>query len=141
MSEMPDISTQDDLAALLEGQSDEDITTTIEAMGTEDVIAKIADAIVERFQPERAAGQSAVIQWQVTAPSGTTTFRVDVTDGKCTAALGSADAPRVTLAFALPDFLRFVSGQLDGMQAFMGGKLKLTGDVMFAQSMQAWFNA
>jgi putative sterol carrier protein len=31
------------------------------------------------------------------------------------------------------------AGQLDGMQAFMTGKLKLTGDMMFAQSMQAWF--
>ena len=40
---------------------------------------------------------------------------------------------------ALPDFLRFLTGQLDGMQAFMTGKLKLSGDMMFAQSMQAWF--
>jgi len=45
----------------------------------------------------------------------------------------------VTLALALADFLRFIAGQLDGMQGFMGGKLKLTGDIMFAQSMRSWF--
>src|SRR5207302_292598 len=32
-----------------------------------------------------------------------------------------------------------IEGKPDGMQAFMTGKLKLSGDMMFAQSMQAWF--
>jgi putative sterol carrier protein len=45
----------------------------------------------------------------------------------------------VTLGMALPDFLRFITGKLDGMQAFMSGKLKLAGDMMFAQTMQTWF--
>jgi putative sterol carrier protein len=36
--------------------------------------------------------------------------------------------------------LRLVSGKLNGMQAFFAGKLKLTGDMMFAQTMQGWFN-
>jgi putative sterol carrier protein len=45
----------------------------------------------------------------------------------------------VTLALAFPDFLRLVSNKLDGMQAFFSGKLKLTGDMMFAQTMQGWF--
>ena len=34
----------------------------------------------------------------------------------------------------------YVAGQLDGMQAFMGGKLKLAGDMMFATTLQTWFN-
>jgi putative sterol carrier protein len=46
----------------------------------------------------------------------------------------------VTLTFSLADFLRFVAGQLDGMQAFMAGKLQLAGDMMFATTLQTWFN-
>jgi putative sterol carrier protein len=62
-----------------------------------------------------------------------------VADGTCTVAQGNAEPARVTLGMTLPDFLRFLTGKLDGMQAFMTGKLKLSGDMMFAQSMQAWF--
>jgi putative sterol carrier protein len=54
-------------------------------------------------------------------------------------AKGAGESPRVTLGLALADFVRFVSGKLDGMQAFMAGKLKLTGDMFFAQTMQTWF--
>ena len=46
----------------------------------------------------------------------------------------------MTLGQSLPDFLRFIAGELDGMQAFMSGKLRLSGDLMFAQNMQRWFN-
>ena len=50
---------------------------------------------------------------------------------------------RANVGFGLPREdgrpVRFMAGQLDGMQAFMTGKLKLSGDMMFAQTMQAWF--
>ena len=85
-------------------------------------------------------GQSAVVQWDVTDSSGGLhSFHFAVDNGVCTAAVGAADSPRVTLGFGVPAFLKFLAGQLDGMQAFMGGQLKLTGDMMFAQTMQAWF--
>src|SRR5438132_1209472 len=54
-------------------------------------------------------------------------------------AKGAPGPARVTLALAFPDFLRLVSGKLDGMQAFFSGKLKVSGDMMFAQTMQSWF--
>jgi len=62
-------------------------------------------------------------------------------DGQCTVSAGADDAPRVTLGLSLSDLLRFIAGQLDGMQAFMSGKLKLSGDMMFATTMQNWFDA
>ena len=46
----------------------------------------------------------------------------------------------MTLGLSLPDFLRLILGSLDGMQAFMSGKLKIGGDVMLAQVMQSWFD-
>ena len=85
------------------------------------------------------AGQSAVVQWDVDAPDGTHSRTVHIADGSCKVETGTTASPRLTLTLTLPDFLRFVAGQPDGMQAFMSGKLKLGGDIMLAQTMQAWF--
>jgi putative sterol carrier protein len=40
---------------------------------------------------------------------------------------------------AVGDFLRLIAGKLNGMQAFMTGKLKVSGDLFFAQTFQGWF--
>jgi putative sterol carrier protein len=128
------------LAQLLEGRSEDEINQFANDMGVDTLLAQIFEGMRAAFVPERAAGQTAVAQWDVTAPDGTHTYQVKMADGVCTVTHGTPDSARVTLALTLPDFLRFVSGQLDGMQAFMGGKLKLSGDMMFATTMQNWFN-
>lgn len=137
--ELGAITSPEDLAALLDGRTDEDVIAVVAEIGIPDVIDQISAAMVERFQADKAAGQSGVVQWDITGPDGVHSFHLDVADGTCTATSGPAESARVTLGLTLPDFLRFIAGQLDGMQAFMSGKLKLTGDMMFAQSMQAWF--
>jgi putative sterol carrier protein len=136
---MADIGSRDELAAMIEGKSDDEINAEVAGLGTDKVLGQIFDYMAGRFQPERAAGQSAVIGWDITSPEGTHSYQLNVTDGTCTASAGNAEPARVTLGLALPDFLRFLTGKLDGMQAFMTGKLKLSGDMMFAQSMQSWF--
>ena len=136
---MADIGSREELAALIEGKSDDEINASVAERGTEKVLGQIFEYMAGRFQPERAGNQSAVIGWDITSPEGTHSYQLRVADGTCTAVPGNAEAARVTLGMALPDFLRFLTGKLDGMQAFMTGKLKLSGDMMFAQSMQAWF--
>jgi putative sterol carrier protein len=139
VSDLSDTNNPDALAQLLEGRSDEEINEFVTAAGVDTVLSQVFDAMQERFAPEKAAGQSAVVQWDITAPDGTKTYQFKVADGAASWSEGAGDTPRVTLTFSLPDFLRFVAGQLDGMQAFMSGKLKLGGDIMLAQTMQAWF--
>lgn len=137
--ESPAVESQEQLAELINGRSDDEINQFVNAMGADTVLGQIFATMAERFQPDKAAGQSAVVQWDIAGSDGTISYTVTVADGTCTAAEGTADAPRLTLGLSLPDFFRFIAGQLDGMQAFMGGKLKLTGDMMFAQQMQVWF--
>ena len=57
-----------------------------------------------------------------------------------TTAAGSERPATVTLSLSLPNFLRLIAGELNGMQAFMSGALKLKGDMMLAQTMQTWFD-
>jgi AcrR family transcriptional regulator len=137
-----DASTDDArnaLAELVVGHSDDEITKAAEELGVDTLLDQVFGGMEQAFQPEKAAGQSAVVQWDVDAPDGKHSRTVHIADGTCKVEPGAAESPRLTLTLTLPDFLRFVAGQLDGMQAFMSGKLKLGGDIMLAQTMQAWF--
>jgi len=128
-----------ELAASLEGRSDDEIVKGVEAQGIDTVLKQIFQGMAEAFLPDKAGAQSAIIQYDVTANGKTHSYQLKCGDGKCVPVAGAAGPARVTLTLSLPDFLRLVSGKLNGMQAFMAGKLKLGGDMMFAQVMQGWF--
>ena len=53
-------------------------------------------------------------------------------NGKVTRSEAKAD---VTIALSEADFLAMADGKLDGMQAFMAGKLKIKGNMMLAQKL------
>src|SRR2546421_12337056 len=89
------------LGQLLEGRSDEEINQFVEAAGVDTVLTQVFDAMKERFAPEKAAGQSAVVQWDVNAPDGTHTYQFKVADGAASWAQGTGDPPRVTPAVSL----------------------------------------
>ena len=128
-----------ELAATLEGRSDEEITQGVVAQGADTVLQQIFAGMAEAFLPDKAGSQSAVIQYDINVGGTVHSFQLKIAGGKCELVKGAAGPARVTLALQAPDFLRLVTGKLNGMQAFMTGKLKLTGDMMFAQVMQGWF--
>jgi putative sterol carrier protein len=132
-------SSPEELAALIEGRSDDEINEGLKATGSESALDKVFAGMVDAFLPEKAGGQSAVIQYDVTSTEGTHSYQLKIADGKCELVKGSPESARVTLALTAPNFLRLVTGKLNGQTAFFQGKLKLAGDMMFAQTMQSWF--
>ena len=46
----------------------------------------------------------------------------------------------MSIKMGVADFVRLITGKLNGMQAFMTGKLKVGGDLFFAQTFQSWFD-
>jgi putative sterol carrier protein len=130
-----------DLAGLIEGKSDDEILALIKELGEESFFGGIFEEMAKRFLPGKAAGKTAVIQYDITTPDGVQTYQVVVAEGTCTTGSGAGKEASVTLALSAPDFLRLISGKLNGMNAFMSGKLKLKGDMMLAQTMQGWFDA
>jgi len=46
-----------------------------------------------------------------------------------------------TITMADADLMAMAEGKLDGMQAFMGGKLKIKGNMMLAQKLQSILEA
>jgi putative sterol carrier protein len=129
-----------DLAAIIEGKSDDEIVALIKELGEDTFFGGIFEEMAKRFLPDRAAGKTAVIQYDIAMPDGTKTYQVVVGGGTCVTSAGAGQEATVTLALSAPDFLGLISGKLNGMTAFMSGKLKLKGDMMLAQTMQGWFD-
>lgn len=90
------------------------------------------------FDPEKAAGLVAVIQFKFTGEQPGEWY-ADVNDGKVDVKQGAHPNPKMTLSADSADFLKLTQGELDPMQAFMQGKLKLSGDMSLAMKMAQLF--
>jgi putative sterol carrier protein len=133
--------TPGQLAALLEGVDDATIEDQVTALGVDALLGQVFEEMARRFLPEKAAGRSAVVQYEVGLRDGSVrSWQVIVDGAACTVQPGSERPAAVTLQIALSPFLRVLTGSLDGMTAFMSGVLKVKGDVMLAQLMQGWFD-
>ncbi|HVU04721.1 MAG TPA: SCP2 sterol-binding domain-containing protein [Polyangiaceae bacterium] len=132
-------SSPEELRALIDGRSDDEINAGLKASGVEKSLDAVFDGMVQAFLPEKAGQNSAVVQYDVNSQEGKHSYQLKVAGGKCTLSKGAPDSARVTLTLSAPDFLRLVTGKLNGQTAFFQGKLKLSGDMMFAQTMQSWF--
>ena len=135
---------QDPRQVLAEGikdKSDEEIVSLMKEMSgsTEAALDMVFDGMTQALNPDTA--QDAIIGYSLSENGNTHDYAVIIKDKQCTYEKRDPSDARVTLSLTVPDFLRLISGQLDGMQAFMSGKLKLKGDMMFAQQMQRMFNA
>jgi putative sterol carrier protein len=134
------IESPEQLAGVLDGLDDAGILATVAETGVDTVLDRVFEEMPRRFDPNKAAGQSAVVQWNITGgDGGPRSYVVTIANGTCTASQGTADSPDIALTLTIPVFLRLVAGVVNGTTAFMSGQLALTGNVMMAMAMQAWF--
>ena len=101
-------------------------------------IGKLMDRMPEAFQPEKAEGVDAVIQYHLTGEEGGD-WIVTIEDGQCTVVEGEAEHPNVTLTADAQDYKDVVLGHSNAMNAFMQGKLKLAGDLNLAMKLPNFF--
>jgi len=96
------------------------------------------DLMASRFKPEKAAGVSAVIQYEISGEGGGT-WNATIQDGTCAVASGAVASPSLTLTISGQDWLDMLAGKLSGQMAFMSGKLKLKGDMGLAMKVSGMF--
>ena len=137
-----DASDYGSLQRAVEARSNEELVGDIQRQegGVDGVLEKVFNGMSESFNSDKAAGQQAVVQYEITAPDGSHEYAMRIADGRCQIDRGQAESPRVTLRIGLGDFLRLITGAANGMQLFMTGKLKVSGDLFFAQTYQSWFD-
>ena len=90
------------------------------------------------FLPEKAGGLQAVVQFQFNGRE-TGVWHVIIDNGTCTVLQGAAANPNLTLTADTDDFLQIFRGDLDGMQAFMQGRLEFVGDQNLALELLSVF--
>ena len=86
--------------------------------------------------PAKLAGMKAVFQFDISgADPGI--YSVAIADGKAAVSEGTSASSNITITMASNDFADMVEGKLDGVTAFMGGKLKVKGDMMLSMQLQS----
>jgi hypothetical protein len=129
---------QDALRALIDGKTDDEILQAVrDAGGYEAFLEETMAGMVDAFDAD--AAEDCLIGYEIVAPDATYAYRVHVRGDVVRTERGDTDDARVVLGLALPDYLRLINGLLDGTQAFMDGRLKLRGDVMFAPQIARIF--
>jgi putative sterol carrier protein len=87
------------------------------------------------FMPEKAAGVDAVVQYHLTGDEGGE-WIITIQDGVTE---GVAENPKMTMTADGREFGDILLGKMDGMAAFMQGKLQLKGDLNLAMKLTSFF--
>ena len=105
------------------------------------ILDEIFGRMAAHFRPENAQGVDAVIHFVIggRADGGEDRYEVKIANGTCTVSEEPGEAPRMTLKLDGVDFLKLVTGNANGPELFMSGRLKVEGDLMFAASAAGLF--
>jgi putative sterol carrier protein len=105
---------------------------------SEVTIETLMSRMPKAFLPEKAAGVEAVIQYHLTGEEAGD-WIITIQEGECQVVEGIAENPNMTLSADSADYKDVILGKVNGMNAFMEGKLKLAGDLNLAMKLTSFF--
>lgn len=85
--------------------------------------------------PEKLAAAVGVYQLDLTGDGGGT-WSLNIEANQGTLSAGAPASPGVVVIMTVPDFIAMATGKLNGVAAFMAGKLKIKGDMSLALKLQ-----
>jgi pimeloyl-ACP methyl ester carboxylesterase len=106
-----------------------------DALRSDDVRGSIL-RLAERFRPADARDVDAA--WVVDI-DGHAPYTIHVRGGTCLVSAGVPDAPAARLVTDAATWLDIVAGRLDGVGAFMAGRLEVNGDLNLAVRLETMF--
>lgn len=89
----------------------------------------------QAFDQKAAADVDCVIQFNISQP-----LYAVIRDGSCEVQEGTASASDISVTMADEDLVAMLRGELNGMTAFMTGRLQVEGDLLLAQRMTSFFD-
>lgn len=102
-------------------------------------VKEVFKKVPEFFDKTAAQGMDAVFQFDITGDEGGI-WSVIIKDAACEVQKGTHDTPTVTLTLSAEDWLAMVNKELNPVQAFMNGQLRVSGDIMLAQRIPELFS-
>lgn len=105
-------------------------------MATQQEMAQIFNEMAERFDPSKAEGVNATFQFDLSGDNGGQ-YWVKLSNGSAKSGEGRVENANTTVKAAADDFAAVVNGDINPMQAFMSGKIKIQGDMALAMKLQS----
>ncbi|WP_404362438.1 SCP2 sterol-binding domain-containing protein [Marinobacter sp.] len=99
-------------------------------------VAQVFEKLEKNFNPDAAQGLDLVFQFNIEDDKN---YHLIIKDGTCNLVEGEHNDPSVTLIMNSETLEGIVSGETDGMQAFMAGQLRAEGDMMLATKLGELF--
>lgn len=96
----------------------------------------IIDKLQQRFNASAAANMDEVFQFIF---SDAENYYLVVKHGNLDVQQGEHDDPSITLMMGTETLKGVISGEINGMSAFMSGNLKATGNIMLATRLASLF--
>ncbi len=100
-------------------------------------VEQIFQQLKDNFNADAADGLDLVFQFDI---EDADKHHLIVKDGTCESVAGEHDDPSVTLIMNTETLQGIVSGETDGMQAFMAGQIRAEGDMMLAMKLGELFS-
>lgn len=107
-------------------------------MASAEDVQNLFPTMVDHFIPEKAGDMTATILFDLSGDNGGF-FWIKIADGAATTGAGETPDPAMTVKASADDWFAVATGQMNPMQAFMTGKLKILGDMGLAMKMQTMF--
>ena len=137
----PDSVSPEQFAQLIaSAENDDQIKEVIHQVGTDKTLDRVFEGFEQRFLPDRAEDVAADVMFVIKDDGEEHSYTVSIKDKTCTAKNEAVADPRTTLTTDLASFLKLIAGVEDGMKLFMGGKLKVSGDLMFSTRLMTFFD-
>jgi len=99
-------------------------------------VQTILESMKGKFDASAAGDLDVVFQFELEDDSN---FNIKINSGSCEIQAGDHSDPSVTLIMKAEVLSGLMDGSIDGMQAFMSGKLLTEGDMMLATRLGELF--
>lgn len=100
-------------------------------------VTQVIEKLSSRFLPENTQGITATFQFVLNDADD---FYFSIAEQQLTVERGEHHDPDITLITNSTTFISVVTGQKDGMSAYLSGKLRAEGNVMLATRLSKFFS-
>jgi SCP-2 sterol transfer family len=132
-------AAQNELRAQITDKTDDEILALMSetAGGVEGVLTDTVVGMGDALDPD--AAEDCVVGYEIESTDAVYAYRIEVRGRDVQTERRAPSDARVVLQLNVPEYLRLITGLLDGTEAFMTGRMKIRGDVMFAPQIGRMF--
>ncbi len=135
-----DTMTPEDFAALVKRSSDNDLAETIRQAGEERVLERVFSTIPDRLKSSAASSVNDTMSFRITSGDTTYSHGLRIANGTCTHISGPVEDFRAGVTCDMVTFSKLLTGQGSEITLFLRRKLKIAGDLAFAQGFLRYFD-